>query len=103
MIKIEKTYGVRGVANDKTIIRLEELISIYKQQCPIGKVIIDTEKITFYKFGLKMGIMRFASNGLVVDEEGIIKDYGLEMPIIRDKEVLRTLYTLFNRHYPFSN
>lgn len=103
MIKIEKTYGVRGVANDKTIIRLEELISIYKQQCPIGKVIIDTEKITFYKFGLKMGIMRFASNGLVVDEEGIIKDYGLEMPIIRDKEVLRTLYTLFNRRYPFSS
>lgn len=101
MISIEKTYGVRGVANDKTLIRLEELITAYKNQCPIGKVLIDTEKMTFYKFGLKMGICRFAKNGLVVNEEGIIRDASFEDPIIEDKQVLRELYKLFNRNYPF--
>ena len=102
MIKVEKTYGVRGVANDKTLIRLEELISIYKERCPIGKVIIDTEKITFYKFGLKTGIARFATNGLVVNEEGIIRDCSLENPVITDKTLLESLYNLFNRRFPFS-
>jgi len=101
MIKIEKTYGVRGVANDKTLIRLEELITGYKRQCPIGKVIIDTEKLTFFKFGLKMGICRFATNGLVVNEEGIIRDVSFDNPIIEDKQVLRILYGLFNRHCHF--
>lgn len=101
MISIEKTYGVRGVANDKTLLRLEELITGYRHQCPIGKVLIDTEKMTFYKFGLKMGICRFATNGLVVNEEGIIRDVSFENPIIEDKQVLRTLFKLFNRHCPF--
>lgn len=101
MIKIEKTYGVRGVANDKTLIRLEELISDYKSQCPIGKVLIDTEKLTFYKFGLKMGIARFVTNGLVVNEEGIIKDCRPEFPIITDKQILQSLYELFNKRFPF--
>ncbi len=101
MIKIEKTYGVRGVANDKTLIRLEELISIYRSQCPVGKVIIDTEKLTYYKFGLKMGITRFAPNGLVVNEEGIIRDCQFENPIISDKTVLRSLYDLFGKRCPF--
>lgn len=101
MITIEKTYGVRGVANDKTLIRLEELITGYKHQCPIGKVIIDTEKMTFYKFGLKMGICRFATNGLVVNEEGIIRDTSFDYPTIEDKQTLRSLYNLFNRRWPF--
>lgn len=102
MITIEKTYGVRGIANDKTLIRLEELISGYREQCPIGKVLIDTEKLTFYKFGLKMGICRFATNGLVVNEEGIIRDVSYDNPIIRDKRILRSLYDLFGKRFPFS-
>ena len=102
MIKIEKTYGVRGVANDKTLIKLEELISGYRQQCPVGKVIIDTEKMTFYKFGMKLGIARFATNGLVVNEEGIIRDCNPELPVITNKEILFSLYELFGRKFPFS-
>lgn len=103
MITIEKTYGVRGVANDRTLVRLEELITGYRHQCPIGKVLIDTEKMTFYKFGLKMGICRFATNGLVVNEEGIIRDASLDVPVIEDKQVLRSLYNLFGKRFPFSD
>lgn len=102
MITIEKTYGVRGVAGDKTLIRLEELISGYRKQCPVGKVIIDTEKLTFYKFGLKLGYCRFATNGLVVNEEGIITDMSFDYPVIQDKEVLKCLYDLFGVRFPFS-
>lgn len=32
MIKIEKSYGVRGVADYATLVRLQELISLAKQQ-----------------------------------------------------------------------
>ena len=55
MIKIEKTFGVRGVENDRTLIRLQELIALSKDTYGwVGKVVIDTEKITAYKFGLKL-------------------------------------------------
>lgn len=32
MITIEKTYGVKGVANDATMLRLQELIFLAKKQ-----------------------------------------------------------------------
>lgn len=97
MIKIEKTYGVRGVYNDLTLIRLQELISLAKQQYGlVGKAVIDTEKITYYKFGLKLGIMRLATNGLVVNEYGIIRDCGMSFPEIIDRQVLTDLCILFN-------
>lgn len=97
MIKIEKTYGVRGVYNDLTLVRLQELISLAKQQYGlVGKAVIDTEKITYYKFGLKLGIMRLATNGLVVNEYGIIRDLGMFFPKIIDRQVLTDLCILFN-------
>lgn len=97
MIKIEKTYGVRGVYNDLTLVRLQELISLAKQQYGlVGKAVIDTEKITYYKFGLKLGIMRLATNGLVVNEYGIIRDCGMFFPEIIDRQVLTDLCILFN-------
>lgn len=97
MIKIEKTYGVKGVYNDLTLIRLQELISLAKQQYGlVGKAVIDTEKITYYKFGLKLGIMRLATNGLVVNEHGIIRDCGMFFPEIIDRQVLTDLCILFN-------
>lgn len=97
MIKIEKTYGVRGVYNDLTLVRLQELISLAKQQYGlVGKAVIDTEKITYYKFGLKLGIMRLATNGLVVNECGIIRDLGMFFPKIIDRQVLTDLCILFN-------
>lgn len=97
MIKIEKTYGVRGVSDYSTLVRLQELISLSKQQYGwVGKVVIDTEKITRYKFGLKLGILRFATNGLVVNEEGIIRDCGTFIPEIIDRQVLTDLCVLFN-------
>ena len=56
MITIEKTYGVKGVANDATMLRLQELIFLAKKQYGlVGKAVIDTEKITYSKFGLKLG------------------------------------------------
>lgn len=97
MIKIEKTYGVRGVVDDFTLVRLQELISLAKQQYGlVGKAVIDTEKITYYKFGLKLGLCRFATNGLVVNENGIIRDCGISFPEIMDRQVLTDLCVLFN-------
>lgn len=97
MIKIEKTYGVRGVADYQTLIRLQELISLAKQQYGlVGKAVIDAEKITYYKFGLKLGLHRFATNGLVVNEEGIVRDCGTFIPDVIDRQVLTDLCVLFN-------
>lgn len=71
MITVQKTYGVQGVEDDITLVRIQELIALSKQQFGwVGKAIIDPEKITFYKFGLKLGISRLATNGLVVNECG---------------------------------
>ncbi len=96
MIKIEKTYGVRGVADYSTLVRLQELISLAKQQYGwLGKAVIDAEKITYYKFGLKLGIHRFATNGLVVNENGIIRDCGTFVPEVIDRQVLTDLCVLF--------
>lgn len=98
---IEKSYGVRGVADDMTLVRLQELIALYKEKNPVGKVVIDTEKITYYKFGLKMGITRFATNGIVVNEMGIIRTNGLIIPEIWDREILTDIYKLFGKNCPF--
>ena len=101
MIKIEKTYGVRDVANDITLFRIQELIAIEKKQFNlVGKAVIDTEKITFYMFGLKFGIYRFATNGLVINDEGIIRYSGIGTPRIYDKTILREVYDLFGRKCP---
>ncbi len=97
MTKIEKTYGVRGVSDYLTLVRLQELISVAKQQFGwVGKAVIDAEKITYYKFGLKLGIQRFATNGLVVNEEGIIRDCKASFPEVMDIQVLTDLCVLFN-------
>ena len=55
MITIEKTYGVRGVSDYQTLVRLQELISLAKEKYGfVGKAVIDAEKISYYKFGLKL-------------------------------------------------
>lgn len=102
MIKIEKTYGVRGVADYQTLIRLQELISLAKQQYGlVGKAVIDAEKITYYKFGLKLGLHRFATNGLVANEEGIVRDCGTFIQDVIDRQVLTDLCVLFNMNANF--
>lgn len=102
MIKIEKTYGVRGVFDELTLVRLQELISIAKQQYGlVGKAVIDAEKITYYKFGLKLGVSRFATNGLVINENGIIRDCGISFPKVLDRQVLTDLCVLFNMKINF--
>ena len=98
---IEKTYGVRDVADDLTLVRLQELIALYKEKIPVGKVVIDTEKITYYKFGLKTGIQRHATNGILVNEMGIIRANGIIKPMIWDREILTDIYVLFGRRCPF--
>lgn len=100
-MKIEKSYGVQGVADDITLVRLQELIALYKEKCPVGKAVIDTEKITFYKFGLKTGILRFATNGIVVNEMGIIRMNGWLVPEIWDREILTDVYKLFGKNCPY--
>ena len=97
MIKIEKTYGVKGVYDYPTLIRLQELICLAKGTYGIvGKAIIDAEKITYYKWGIKLGIQRLATNGLVVDEWGIIRDCGRFTPELMDRQILTDLCVLFN-------
>ena len=95
MITIQKSFGVQGVADNDTLIRLQELIALSRHQYPVGKAIIDTEKITFYKFGLKLGIARFATNGLVVNEQGIIRYCGYMIPAVQDRQVMKDICILF--------
>jgi len=102
MITVQKTYGVQGVEDDITLVRIQELIALSKQQFGwVGKAIIDPEKITFYKFGLKLGISRLATNGLVVNECGIIRNVGLIIPEVHDMQVLRDVYKLFGKRLPY--
>lgn len=105
MITIKKTFGVQGAANDMTLIKIQEIIAEFKETTPCGKVVIDSEQITFYKFGLKVGRARLAPNGLVVNEQGIISYNGLRtpdlIPVIKDKQLLKDLYILFNARWPF--
>ena len=102
MITIEKTYGVKGVENDLTMVRLQELIALAKKQYGwVGKAVIDTEKIMYTKFGLKLGLSRLSTNGLVVRENGIIRYDGFLNPIVYDKQILRDLYRLFGKNCPF--
>ncbi len=102
MITIEKTYGVKGVENDLTMVRLQELIALAKKQYGwVGKAVIDTEKIMYTKFGLKLGLSRLSTNGLVVSENGIIRYDGFLNPIVYDKQILRDLYRLFGKNCPF--
>jgi hypothetical protein len=102
MITVQKTYGVQGVEDDITLVRIQELIALSKQQFGwVGKAIIDPEKITFYKFGLKLGISRLATNGLVVNECGIIRNVGLIIPEVHDMQVLRDVYELFGKRLPY--
>lgn len=95
MITIQKSFGVQGVADYETLIRLQELMALSRNQYPVGKAIIDTEKITFYKFGLKLGIARFATNGLVVNEQGIIRYCGYMIPEVQDRQVMTDICVLF--------
>lgn len=91
---IEKTQGVL-TADQLTCVRLQEVILGYKQQCPIGKVVIDAEKMTFYKFGLKAGIARHSANGIVYNN-GNLSYEGMDFPTVRDSVILNQLLALFN-------
>lgn len=103
MITIEKTYGVTGAANDITLMRIQEVIALAKKQYGwVGKAVIDAEKITFYKFGLKLGIARHATNGFVVNEDGVIRHVGIIIPIVQDGQILTDVYKVFGKKFPFS-
>lgn len=102
MITIQKSYGVRGAADDETLLRLQEVIADSKKEFGwVGKAVIDAEKIIFYKFGLKLGLARHHTNGLVVDENGIIRYVGFLAPEIMDREILTDVYTLFGKRCPY--
>lgn len=90
---ITKTPGVQ-TSNHMTCVRLQELILGYNEQCPVGKVLIDAEKMTFYKFGLKMGLARHSVNGIVYNN-GVLLYTGLETPIIEDRRLCNQLFELF--------
>lgn len=101
MITLQKSYGVQGVADYGTLVRLQELIALSRNQYPVGKAVIDTEKITFYKFGLKLGYAWFATNGLVVNEQGIIRYCGYMIPEVQDRQIMTDICVLFgvNCHF----
>lgn len=102
MITIEKTYGVRDAEDDETLMRLQEVIALSKKQYGwVGKAVIDTEKITFYKFGMKLGLARHSTNGFVVSEQGVIRHIGNIVPEIQDRQVLTDVYKLFGKSCSF--
>lgn len=102
MITIEKTYGIRDAYDDTTLLRLQEVIALSIDQYGwVGKAVIDSEKITFYKFGLKLGLARHSTNGFVVNESGVIRHIGYIVPAIQDRQVLTDVYKLFGKRCPY--
>lgn len=102
MTTIEKTRGIQGAENDITLLRLQEVIALGVEQYGwVGKAIIDAEKITFYKFGIKLGIAWHFNNGFVVNELGIIRHIGFIVPKVQDREILTNIYKLFGKRCPF--
>ena len=101
MMTIKKTQGVQ-TSNHLTCTWIQEVILDFKQtvKCPIGKVVIDAEKITFYKFGLDMGVARHSTAGLVYSN-GHLNYEGKELPVMKDEALCIELFKLFNLRNPF--
>jgi hypothetical protein len=101
MITFKKSEGVQ-TSNHKTCVWIQEIIYDFKRHtnAPIGKVVIDAEKITFYKFGLVMGIARHSTSGMVYSN-GYLKYEGIENPCVIDKRMCIELFKLFNLSNPF--
>lgn len=98
MVTFKKSQGVQR-ADHLTCIRIQELILDAKPQILFGKVLIDAEKITFYKFGLVMGIVRHSTSGLIY-ANGELSYAGLGFPKVRDLDVCVELFKLFNLGFP---
>ena len=98
MITIKKTQGVQ-TSNHMTCIWIQEGILDFKKQCPTSKVVIDAEKINFYKFGLPMGLARHSTSGLIYNN-GHLHYAGFQTPIIRDRDMCVSLFKLFNLNNP---
>lgn len=94
MITFKKSQGVQE-ADIETCKRIQEVVLDAKQQFPIGSVMIDAEKITFYKFGLVMGIARHSTSGIVYSN-GKLSYKGFSVPQIRDIILCTQLFNLFN-------
>ncbi len=102
MITITKTYGVRDALNDKTLIRLQEIIALAKEEYGmLGKAVIDAEKITFSKFHLTLGYAHHATHGLVINEQGVISYIGILEPKVFDRQILTDVYMLFGKKCSF--
>lgn len=94
MITFKKSQGVQS-ADIETCKRIQEIILDAKQQVPIGSVMIDAEKITFYKFGLVMGVARHSTSGLVYSN-GKLSYQGISVPEIKDLVICTQLFRLFD-------
>ena len=94
MMTIEKTQGVQ-TTDQLTCVRIQEIILAYKQQHPIGKVVIDAEKITFYEFRLKLGFARHSANGILYNN-GNLSYVGMDLPMIENTSILNQLLNLFH-------
>lgn len=93
-MKLEKSRGVL-YSDEITCVRLQEIILGYKEQCPISKVLIDAEKMTFYKFGLPVGRAWHNVNGIYFFN-GYLSCDPLSFPAFRDLDLIDQLLILFN-------
>lgn len=101
-MKIEKTPGVK-TADHATCIRIQEIIMGYKEQCPyIGKVVIDAEKITYYKFRLALAVSRLSVNGIIYND-GRLSCATIFTPVVYDESLCIELFKLFGLSNPFGN
>lgn len=98
---ITKTQGVQ-TSNHLTCTWIQEVILDFKEnvKCPVGKVVIDAEKMTFYKFGLVMGVARHSTAGMVY-ANGNLSYAGTETPVMKDESLCVELFNLFNLNNPF--
>ncbi len=102
MITLKKSPGVQ-TSNHLTCTWIQEIILEYQEimKVSVGKVVIDAEQLTFYKFGLPLGRARHSTSGIVYSY-GHLNYEGRELPVMKDKTLCVELFRLFNLRNPFS-
>ena len=99
MICIEKS-GYYLVSDDMTVVKLQELVFCSTARLKkVGKIVLDREKISFYRFGLKLAVCRYSANNIIIDSDEL-KYTGSDAPEIFSQELLGILFKLYGRTVP---
>jgi hypothetical protein len=90
MITVKLGDGVENVTPPAAI-HISNLIldAMKESNLPFGKVVVNYDELTFYKFGLKTGMIRFEDGDLECRYGGPVYYTGTFPPYINDIELFK--------------